>query len=309
MVQFDLTGPIGYIQSFDKLQSALGERKRGDVVEIEAALGDKSVRLFMEAEGLYIIGFRGDGNRAFVLDGENQAFDEYIKAHLKLARDNAALTKLPTFARYESGTWGLLFSKTELMKAKELSSFAGGNQSIKHHIDRLAFAISESLRFKPIRCAVACELRGDDDFRPVLFKLAEWSGRFHENERNVAPPPKTAEDPPLSKEDARLRERLGAGSIHVVAIRQNTFSKFGIVDRLLEVLGGKTILSDEDRQRLKSYRGAGGAFTLRHFEKLMKNWRTLSLIDDPNVRGIMGVLHNEIRQITNSSSINVAEWH
>jgi hypothetical protein len=308
-VKFDLTNPIEYVRSFEKLASALGQRKRGDVVEIEAAIGDGSVRLFMEADGLYIIGFRGEGGKPFVLNGENQDFSGYIKEFLKANKETGGLTELPTVARYDQQTWKLTFSKSELLNARELELY-DGDGSVKRHIDLLAFAIAESLRFKPIRCAVACELRGDE-FKFVLFKLAEWSGKFYldKEERNVGQPPKKPDDPPLSPADARLRERLGSKSIHVVPVHSNTFSKFSIIDRMLEILGGSSELRHEDRQRLKSYQNTWRNFTLGDFRSLMTNWRTLSLIDDPNVRGIMGVLHNEVRQITSSSAINVVEFH
>ena len=302
MAKFDLTNSIDYVRSFDTLVAALGERKRGNVVELEVALGDGSVKLFMEADGLYIIGFRGAGGRVFVLDGENQDFRAYIREHLKAAKDTSGIVELDALARYDQNTWKLPVSVAELNKTKALSAY-NGDGSVKNHIDLLAFSIAESMRFKPIRCAVACELRGDE-FKHVLYKLAEWSGKFYldKEERNVGQPRKKPDDPPLSPADARLRERLGSKSIHVVPVHANTFSKFNIIDRMLDVLGGKSTLNEQDKQRLKSYQDTWRNFTLGDFRKLMTNWRTLSLIDDPNIRGIMGVLHNEVRTITGSSA-------
>jgi hypothetical protein len=47
MSKFDLT------RIFDNLVAASGERKRGNVVELQVSLADGSVRQFMEAKGLY----------------------------------------------------------------------------------------------------------------------------------------------------------------------------------------------------------------------------------------------------------------
>jgi hypothetical protein len=306
-VTFNLRDHVNYVRSFTSLRDRLGAREAEAVIEVEVLLPDETaVNLFMECRSLYFIGFRGGGGRVIALAGDGQDFAAFLRKKV----GSTPVVQSIMNAKYDVDTWGLKLIKSELhLAAAALNGYEEGRGAralVKGWIDRLAFAVAESARFIPIRCAVACELCDDHRFKQVLHKLAEWSRKFRVGERSVE---KSGPGKTLSKDDQRYRDRLGEGSIHLFQMRQNVLFKLTNMEKWLLLLSGADLskLTEEDRKRLKSLEGSVyTVFSLADYQDLVKNWQKLSSIDDPNLRGLLDAVHV---QHTASSGMTVAEWH
>jgi hypothetical protein len=312
-VRFDLSSHGGYIGSFHQLKQKLGTRTPGSVLELTVDVVGGELTVFMEAHSLYLIGFRGSDGQIFALAEDDKSFLEKLRA--KFGEGEVAESGI--VSRYTGLTWSLRFRKEDLPLALALNRFtlrSGDKESIKAHIDRLAFAICEAARFIPVRCAVACELCDDYRFKRIIAKLCEWCERFNVGERSVE---KSAPDKVLSPADQKLRDRLGEGSMHVIAIRGNMFENLSKVEKWMRILSvwppeQAAQLSEADWKRVRGLKAdTYPEFTLGRFEKLTKNWQKLTAIKDVNFQGLLDELH--LRYTANATpqeeALVIAEWH
>ncbi len=158
------------MRSFSDPHKALGGRAKGRVVELKVALSGGSLNLFLEAASLYLVAVRAHQGDIQVLDGgKEQSYLSYFPEKAFGKR----IVATGILARYDGETWKLAFTMNGLAVAASIPDFIGaGNQaSAKAAVDRVAFANSEAARFIPIRCAVACEIADDLEFKEVIVRL------------------------------------------------------------------------------------------------------------------------------------------
>jgi len=311
-IDFDLTTPGGYVRSFPAFHQAVSGRASGRVVEFKVALAGGTLNLFLETASLYLVAVRAANGDVLVLDGgKEQNYMPYFPA--KEFGKGVVDTGIP--ARYDGETWKLTFTTNDLGLAAGLPAYiTGGNHAAaKAAIDRLAFAIAEASRFIPVRCAVACELADDLEFKEVIARLVTWAGNVVVSERNVSG---STELKDLSPDDVRLRQRLGDQNMKVFRINENAFVNLIGVAKWLAILRG--VQSDwtaKDKERLRGLRGSASQYiTLRlgDFRALVTNWEKFSAIAhrDPNFIGLLDAFH--VRYAVGSAppeaSIYLAEW-
>lgn len=308
-VTFDFRSTAAYIQSFGGLANALSPRTPGRVLDINVVFASGSVSLYMEAASLYVIGFKNESDQIIALDGDDQPFGKYLKDKFAKEKVNESAIK----AKYAGDTWKLKLIKTELDRTCFLNGFVAGDTRItraKEHIDRMAFAIAESARFIPIRCAVACVLHDDYRFLAVLERLSNYAQNLIQRERKAETiePGKT-----LSPRDAHLRSMYPAGNIHVFEMSGNSFDGLSKTERWFRLLlASDQDLTDADRQRLRSLPASHWhELTLGDFRGLVTNWSKLSAAKDPYIHEILQELHirNAASATSEDTSRFMTEWH
>ena len=312
VVDLDLATPGGYVRSFSDLHQALGERAKGRVIEVKVALPGGSLNLFLEPASLYLVAVRANNGDIQVLDGgKEQSYRPYFPE--QEYSKGVVATDIP--ARYDGGTWKLAFTMNDLALAASLPSFitVGNHAAAKAAVDRLAFAISEAARFIPIRCAVACEIADDLEFKEVIARLITWAGNFVSGERNVSGSAKIED---LSSDDARLRRRLGDQNMKVFQVNQNVFRNLTGAAKWLAILRSSESDWDEtDKQRVRALKTAPPRVkTLRigDFKALITNWEKFSAIArrDPNFVGLLDAFHIRYTAgaVPPEESLTLAEW-
>jgi hypothetical protein len=311
-IAFDLTVPGGYVRSFPALHQAVSGRVSGHVVELNVALAGGAVNVFLEAASLYLVAVRAVNGNVLVLDGgKEQSYLPYFPA--KEFGTGVVDTGIP--ARYDGETWKLTFTTTDLGLAADLPAYiTGGNHTAaKAAIDRLAFAIAEAARFIPVRCAVACELADDLEFKEIIARLVTWTGGFVLSERNVSGSAKLED---LSTDDIRLRQRLGDQNMKVFRVNENAFVNLIGAARWLAILrSAQSDWSAKDKERMRSIRSSATQYiTLRlgDFRALVTNWEKFSAIAhrDPNFGGLLDAFHVRyaVGSVPAEDSIYLAEW-
>jgi len=322
-VNFNLTNAGDYIQSFGALHTALGARAKGTLVELNVALPNGNPTIFMEASSLYLIGFRTNNNGIAVLNGGDQ--EDFMSYFQRGDYPRAIQTAIE--ARYDDSTWRVVFSKELLSQASALPGQvgAGGAAPIKESIDRLAFAIAEAARFTPIRCAVACELADDEQFKKLISRLIRWAGNLIQGERSIN---KTAEDKDLDPGDVKLRTRMrevaGDVTLKVFGINENAFSNLTRLERWLAILNPNPNLTPAQKalaeQRARDLRRSDEQFAilrLGDFRELMTNWQKFSALartskdrGDANFDGLLSEFHIRYAAaaVPAEQSLTIAEW-
>jgi hypothetical protein len=311
VVDFDLATAGKYVGSFSDLHQSLGGRAQGHVVELKVALPGGSLNLFLEAASLYLVAVRSPGGIQVLDGGKEQSYLPYFPE--KEYGKGVVKTGIP--ARYDSATWKLAFTMNDLSVAAGLPGFiaAGNHAAAKAAVDRLAFAISEAARFIPIRCAVACEIADDLEFKEVIVRLVTWAGKFVAGERNVSGSKKMEE---LSSDDARLRRRLGDQNMKVFRVNENLFQNLTGAAKWLAMLESSQEDWDEtDKQRMRALRTSSPRVqTLRlgDFKTLIANWEKFSAIAhrDPNFIGLLDAFHIRYTAgaVSAEESLTLAEW-
>ena len=291
-VDFDLADSGGYIRSFAALHDAIRARTAGSVVELRIALPGGSLGAFLELSTLYLVAVRGASGNVLVLDGGKE--QNYLQWFAAGQFGPAVPSGIA--ARYSTHTWKLSFTRNDLAVAAGLPGFIAGRNidAAKAAVDRLAFAVCEAARFIPIRCAVACELAEDQEFKEVLARLAEWSRGFTrpEEEMNI-----TSDAVLDDRQLRRLQQAFPKQNIKVFTIKENAFVNLTGAAKWLAILGKpKSAWTEADRRRMQSLRaGEMRYYTLRlgDFQSLLTNWQKFSAIAsyDPNFAGLVDAFH------------------
>ena len=269
----------------------------GRVLEIEVIFASGRLTLYMEAAGLYLIGFQNAQGLIMALYGDNQPFNEYLEAKFGSGKVKDSKIK----AKYTGDSWSVKVIKATLDQTLAIKSFVDGDTRItaaKEHLDRMAFVISEAARFMPIRCAVACVLHDDYRFLAILERLSKHTRNLVKGERKA---PAIEPGITLSRRDANLRGIHPDSNIHVFEMSGNRFDGLSKTERWFRLLlASDEDLSLADRQRLRSLPVSHWyELSLGDFRSLMMNWSKLSASEDMYIHEILQEVH--IRQAAGST--------
>ena len=311
-IAFDLTTAGGYVKSFAELHQVVASRATGHIVELEVALAGGSVRVFLEAASLYLVAVRAANGDILVLDGgKEQSYIPYFPE--KEFGKGVVGSGIP--ARYDTATWKLTFTATDLGVAAGFPGYitTGNHAAAKAAVDRLAFAISEATRFIPVRCAVACELADDLEFKEVIARLVTWAESFVVSERNVSGTTKLGD---LSADDVRLRQRLGDQNMKVFRVNENAFvNLIGVAKWLAILRSSQSDRTAKDSERMRGLRSSASqyiALRLGDFRALVTNWQKFSALArrDPNFVGLLDAFHVQyaVGSVPSEDIIYLAEW-